>query len=112
MYSCADIVYGYDLSLEGSIHGSYSKDILEYLREYEPSGFINPYSGSSNPYAFGVILDGFDECQNILLSSLKITLTDENKEELNRLLFKLDEDISNKIRKIGEPQLFILWSTS
>lgn len=114
MYTCADIVYGYDLGSDSPIHSGFPAHLLETLQDEEPDGIYMPYSGSGAepPCAFCVVLDSFDECQSVLISSLEMTVTDHHKEELNNLINGLDSNIADEIRKLGEPKLFILWSTS
>ena len=116
MYTCADIVYGYDLSLDTRVGNNLNekdiKKIAYKLEELRCKGFIKPYSGNSHPYAFGIIIDGFEAISNILISSLTLEVTEAQKSEFQQLINDLDDDIKHKIEQIGQPQLFILWSTS
>lgn len=136
MYSIANIIYGYDLTVDGLLEGREEASLLrsifydgdkkvdfndEKLKEIIESGeliehpfFHSYYSGSSDytPMALGLDVGGFDECSSTYLSDLVTKVEPHHVEEFQKMLGKLPIEVQNIINKLGEPKLFILWSTS
>jgi hypothetical protein len=79
-------------------------------------GFHTDYSGHAGirPAAFGINLESsMDECSHHTdLSSLRITPTDEEIAEYQRLYDELDDELKADLAVFGEPRVFILWATS
>lgn len=115
-YAIAEAIYGVPL-VSKDLGDPQVPQIIEEAIEDELEGILTYYSGSADetPAAFGVDLRyGFDECSGYLeMSDVNPTVTEEQKEELNKLLNNLDEDLRKAILEYGgTPRVFFLWSTS
>jgi hypothetical protein len=92
-------------------------DLRGYLEEYVDgmAGFHREYDGSASDYpmAFGVELDGFDECEHhIELSSLKLQVTDDQKAQYQKQYDALQPEYKKVVDVFGEPRVFFLVSSS
>lgn len=116
MYSIVNVVYGYPL-VSNDLEESSPKElpgVSEALAEEQP-GFLAYYSGATEdtPSAFGIDLGQFDEaCAYVVLSDLHTAPTDEQKAEFQELLAALDHELQATLRAMGDPSVFLLWSTS
>lgn len=83
------------------------------MQDWSPRGFMAPYTGSDgSPFAFGINLLKFNAFGNFLTSKIPQNVTQAQKDELKDLVDNLEDEIKLMIEKLGEPQLFVLWSTS
>lgn len=115
-YAIAQVIYGVPLS-DGDAMSEELGEILENegCSESEQAGFHSFYSGGSpvTPAAFGVRLDEFDEaCYSIDLDTLKLAPTNEQLALFNSAWASLEENVRKALEPMGEPRVFILWSTS
>lgn len=105
-YACVSVVYGFPLE------GETLSDQLDELFEEERNGFLAPYSGHSDPRAFGVELSGFEE-GDLMKEGLKMTPSEEQKAEFETMFQNLDPAIQQELNAIyPQPFVFFLWSTS
>lgn len=121
MYACADVIYGWDLSgsndspirfknASGKID---TAELVEILESESPKAYISNYSGNGGePRAIGISVHGFNSFGNFLVTKIPHEVTETQKENLEKVLSELSDEVKEYLAKMGEPQLFVLWSTS
>lgn len=124
MYTIGNIIYGHDLQPFLEEHGE-----DELLGDLEHCGIVKHYSGALrvSPTAFGIELDGFDECSYVSVAKLKQHPTPEQEEQYRKNIVLLMDEIKTMVKDYpetkeywdkllevldGKPDVFILWSTS
>lgn len=125
MYAIANVIYGFPVEIDFDFYyeddENYDEDsprILEECFENEEKGFLEYYSGSSenSPKAFGITISRFDECTPVKISNLNLVATLDIKNQYNEAYESLNEEVKNELKSFqedfGEPQVFILWSSS
>lgn len=116
MYAIGTIIYGIPLNSNSYGEEIEKSEALQDALECQESGFLEYYHGGSDvtPQAFGIELDGFDECSHhFFLSDLQLEPTDAQRAEYEEKFMNLDPALQEEIRAIAEePRVFVLWSTS
>jgi hypothetical protein len=115
-YAIASVYYGLPLKAGNSYSESGRSERIKDALENREDGFHTDYSGhaSIRPGAFGIDLESsMDECSHHTdLSSLRITPSDEEIAEYQRLYDDLDDELKADLAVFGEPRVFILWASS
>lgn len=114
-YATGDVIFGVPLvALPPTVVLSEETD--EYREEGNRSlGFIRAYSGSheETPSAFGIELLSLETIAAFTdLDAAKVTVTQELKNRYEELREALPEEVRDDLLALGEPRLFILWSSS
>ena len=108
-YACFTVMYGIPL------HSNQERtaEVEELIENLE--GMFSPYSGSADesPAAFGIKLDGFDECSPFIdLAQLTLVPTPAQLDEFQKVWASLEPEEQKLISQFGEPRVFFLTSTS
>ena len=92
MYSITTCIYG--IKLTDEIY-----DIFESKNLEPEDHFQTLYHGNMDnaPGFLGVILDSWDECENVIVSNLKLIPTDEQIEEVKNMIKDLPDEIRDSI---------------
>lgn len=122
MSNAGTMVYGWDLSGRGRLSyvsasdyiadDNFDEDLIEVRKDmkmFSVNGFISPYCGNYDPFAFGVSLKTFRTYSNVLLEHLMVKVTEDVQKQLEILVNDLDEEQKVFIKHLGLPQLFVLW---
>lgn len=113
----AEIIYGYDLSLQSNVQ--YLEDEqIEQIKSLKDSlysqGFQEKYHGYLDFVGyFGVKLGNIkNTSRNIELSSIaNIKPTEKDIASFNQLLDNLDDNEKSFMQSLGEPKVLIIWYT-
>ena len=114
MYAIAQVIYGIPLNSNDNENLDPTGVLTEAV-EYEESGYLEYYNGGSDvpPRAFGVEISEFDECcHHIPLQDLRLRPTVDHLDQYQKLWNQQSPECQEALKKIGEPQVFILWTTS
>lgn len=115
MYSVANSIYGLPLVANEGKSPFQKYPRLAEAVEMEVAGFLSFYSGSSDekPQAFGLDIGGFDEaCAFVNMADVPSAPTPEQIEAYQALFAAQTPELQADLRALGEPFVFILWSTS
>lgn len=106
MYSIGTVIYGWYL---GNIDEC--NDNGDEIFDEDNPGYFSLYSGEdADPRAFGIKLTSLDCIDVTKIEIEKWQPTVEQKLKLNDLLSNLNKEQKSCLS--GEPEVFILWSTS
>lgn len=113
----ADIIYGYDLSVDSNVQ--YLEDEqFEKIKSFKDSLYSNGFHEKYHGYLdfvgyFGVKLGSINStARNIELSSIaNIKPSEKDIIYFNQMLDDLEEDEKEFMLSLGEPKVLIIWYT-
>ena len=110
MYTIANVIYGIPITDE--IYKLFNDEILNKYPDFdENQDFTILYSGGADRTVgyCGVELYEFDECDDFPLNEITGGPTEEEKEEVHRMIDALPQEIKDVMPKID---VWVVWSTS
>ncbi len=116
-YAIAQVIYGIDLSDLEAQNSKYTHDELERYEmaseDFEDYIHVPYCSGGPGTSAIGVILDGFDECDNSKVKDLALTPTAAQIEEFEEMVDEVKAEYPELTAVLdAEPTVFFLWGSS
>jgi hypothetical protein len=89
-------------------------DILELDKREMPEGFIRPYCGNDQSYAFGMDMNIGISAGDLFTdaSELNFNVTDAEKRYFQSIFDKLSPEVQAAVHQFGEPRVFLLWGTT
>jgi|SRR5476651_94776 len=113
--ACAELIYGIPLHLSTAPWAPLSSLLQDVFEADElVEGFIKPYSGNEQSYAFGMRMNiGIDSSDLFTeVANLNFNVTDGEKQYFASILAKLSPELQAEVSKFGEPRVFFLWGTT
>lgn len=122
-YAVARIIYGIDLTellVEHAENTRYiftDKEIEAFdnaSEVYEDDYIISPYAaGGYGTSALGVVIGGFDECENSKVKDLTLVPTEEQIKEFQEMVETVKTEYPELAKVLeDEPEVFFLWGSS
>lgn len=89
-------------------------DVFETDSRQWPEGFIMPYCGNDQSYAFGMDMNIYISAGDLFTdaSVLNFNVTDADKRYFQSIFDKLSPEMREAIQQYGEPRVFLLWGTT
>lgn len=116
-YTIAKVIYGCEFYLNEKADIPESLQALsELLKDHfknKTPGFLQFRSNNfgETSTAFGIVLDEFNENDSVVLSTKKLSASDEDKKSLDSLLEVLEPEVKDFFKSFA-PKELLLWTTS
>jgi hypothetical protein len=113
--ACAELIYGIPLHLITDPWAPLPSLLNDVFQADElVEGFIKPYSGNDQSYAFGMRMNIDIDSSDLFteVTKLDFNVTDSEKRYFVSIFAKLSPELQAEVSKFGEPRVFFLWGTT